>query len=658
METASLAIKRIIPKGLANALIQAIKQNVPFDKMAPAELNLLLQHARLAFYPEEKNILTPEDGPSEFLYLIQQGTVHREKNQDPTMGQNVAVRTILTAGEFFSVGSLLRDRPSSSLYRAKTPTFCYQIPKAVVIELIQKSQPFKRFCDERLSTLLIESRKMLQARYAHLHAVDSLEVPLKNVIKKKPITCSPDTSIEQVIEILQCEKISAILIVNELFHLIGIFTLHDVLDKIALSDIALDEPIASVMTKNNLTVLDAEMLACEAIVMMTQKNIQHIPVVESKTSQKLIGVISEKDLFSLQQISLNEVSDAMHRARDIEQLVQANNGVYQLARNMIGQGIAAEQITQFISILHDLLFERALIIAKKIHTVDLSEEVKSLHYAILGLGTHGRFENTLYPEQQHILVFKPINRIENTQVREEILPVLKTWVDILEQCGFRIEGTAQLSSQPDKCLTLDEWKAYFLKLFTNEGHLDEKLYAEQLNGMLHQFCDILDARFISGEPELVNDFKHWIKDTVNFHPMFIKRLIEHGLNIQSFGEKLTFWLSEQLGGVDFPVEDLVRQGKMPFISAARIYALMGNNLQTQTSQRLQTASQQFDLHETEVASWCEAFGFLQQLALRASIAETQMTISDLNDLDQRILRESLRQAERLQTRLANDYIKK
>lgn len=651
-----MTIKQVIPKGLANALIQSIKQNVPFDQMSYADLVLLIQHAQLAFYPEDKNILTPEDGPSEFLYLIQQGIVHREKNNQ-NLAKNLSIRTVLTVGEIFSLNALLRDRPASSIYRAKTPTFCFKIPKTIIIELAQKSQRFQAFCDERLSILLAESRKLLQARYAQLHAVDSLEVPLKNVIKKKPITCQPDVPICEVIHILQQEKISSILVVNETFQLIGIFTLHDVLDKIALTDISLDSPISVVMTKSNLITLEATTLACDAILIMTQKQIQHIPIVESFESPHLLGVVSEKDLFSLQQISLNDVSDVMHRARDINQLIQANNGVDQLARNMIGQGIAAEQITQFISILHDLLFERALIIAKKMHMDSLSEEVKALRYAILGLGAHGRFENTLYPQQQHLIIFKSISKLSNDVIRAEIVPVLKTWTSILEQCGFRTEN-ALLSYEMAYCLTLEEWQASLQNLFTNEVNIEDKSQNDKIGETIQQFCQILDARFITGEAELVNDFKHWIKDNVNFHPVFIKRLIEYGLNFQSFGEKLTFWLSEQLGGVDFPVEELVNQGKTPFIDAARIYALMGNNLQTQTLQRLQTACQQFELPETEVSSWCEAFSFLQQLALRASVAETTLTLSDLNDLDQRILRESLRQAQRLQTRLANDYIKK
>jgi len=64
---------------------------------------------------------------------------------------------------------------------------------------------------------------------------------------------------------------------------------------------------------------------------------------------------------------------------------------------------------------------------------------------------------------------------------------------------------------------------------------------------------------------------------------------------------------------------------------------------------------------TEVGGWVAAFEFLQLLRLQvqleapAGTAGNRIVVASLNDIDRRILRESLRAARRLQQRLQLDY---
>jgi CBS domain-containing protein len=65
----------------------------------------------------------------------------------------------------------------------------------------------------------------------------------------------------------------------------------------------------------------------------------------------------------------------------------------------------------------------------------------------------------------------------------------------------------------------------------------------------------------------------------------------------------------------------------------------------------------------EADAWREAFRFLQLLRLRLNAAQAargeslhnHLDPDSLNELDRRILKEALRQARKLQARLARDY---
>jgi CBS domain-containing protein len=113
--------------------------------------------------------------------------------------------------------------------------------------------------------------------------------------------------------------------------------------------------------------------------------------------------------------------------------------------------------------------------------------------------------------------------------------------------------------------------------------------------------------------------------------------------------------------------DLKTQGTRIFVDAARAFALALGIAETNTSQRLRLAGRRLNIDERQMASVVEAYHFLQMLRLRAQRGEldaepagdrarthTALNRVDpyaLNDLDQRMLKESFRQARALQAQL-------
>jgi CBS domain-containing protein len=118
--------------------------------------------------------------------------------------------------------------------------------------------------------------------------------------------------------------------------------------------------------------------------------------------------------------------------------------------------------------------------------------------------------------------------------------------------------------------------------------------------------------------------------------------------------------------------DLKSHGTRIYVDAARAFALgLGIN-ETNTSQRLRLAGRRLGIDEREMASAVEGYHFLQLLRLRAQRGELSMeprAAGDgaasttpnridpyaLNDLDQRLLKESFRQARALQTQLERAF---
>ena len=108
--------------------------------------------------------------------------------------------------------------------------------------------------------------------------------------------------------------------------------------------------------------------------------------------------------------------------------------------------------------------------------------------------------------------------------------------------------------------------------------------------------------------------------------------------------------------------DLKLYGLRPFVDGARINALRFGIAQTNTAQRLRLTAPALHLSADDVRAMVDGYYFIQLLRLRhqqfdvdGQRAPNRIDPARLNEFDRRILKESLRQARKLQQQLALDY---
>src|SRR5690606_14938537 len=116
-------------------------------------------------------------------------------------------------------------------------------------------------------------------------------------------------------------------------------------------------------------------------------------------------------------------------ATDIESLERAARDIRQLALNLIAQGIAAEQLTQFISALNDALTQRIVNLELARH------DLAGVDYAWLAFGSEGRHEQTLSTDQDNGLVFTAADD-DIESLRARLLAFAGDVNRHLARCGF------------------------------------------------------------------------------------------------------------------------------------------------------------------------------------------------------------------------------
>ncbi|MBI3902505.1 MAG: CBS domain-containing protein [Nitrosomonadales bacterium] len=612
--------------------------HVPFSRMEQGHLLWMLERMSLAYYAAGEVIVSPEQGSADRFLVIKQGTVHGE--------QSVAQATEdawleLAEGECFPLGALLAKRPVASVYRAGSDTFCYELAADDFNILLELSTPFRDFCTRRIANLLEHSKQLIQVQYAQSSTEQqSLSSPLSALIRRAPVTCAPDTSVREALELMHSSRVGSIVAVDRQQRPLGILTLPDVLERIALPQIDLGQPVLGIMT-TQLTTLPPQALAHEAALVMARHGFRHVLVVEDG---RLAGLVSEKDLFALQRVGLRQIGSNIRHADSMAVLQHAAADIRRMAHSMMAQGVAPEQLTQFISTFNDLLTVR--VIELECAASDLRDTPLLTGVCWLALGSEGRYEQTLNTDQDNALIFAVPQGMSADQVRSQLLPLVARINASLASCGFPLCEGNVMASNPRWCLSLEEWKQIFSGWIMH-GTPEALLHA----------TIFFDFRALHGAQHLAEDLRAWLSRVASDNTRFLHQMAENALrNRPPLGVVRDFVLDHE------HTLDLKVSGITPFVDAARIFSLAAGVTHTSTIQRLRSSAARLNIHAAEIDAWIDALLFIQVLRLRhhdeiSGNAELDNLVDPerLNELDRRILKEAFRQARKLQARLALEY---
>lgn len=617
----------MVSQSLIAQLRAELTRHLPFARMEPAQVDAFVAAAEQQYYAPGEAVLGADDGVVQQLWYIRSGAVSGQKG----LAQAAAGGFEYEAGDLFPVGALLGQRAVTARYEATQDTFCLVVPAAVVQQLAQQSAVFADFLNARVLRSLDYSRQALQVAYsAQTLAEHSLERSLADLVRHAPVTVAPGATLGAALSAMHDKRIGSIVVVDAAGAAAGIVTRHDILGRVTLPQLPLATPIAQVMSAPVQT-LPVDATAQDAVLVMARHGIRHVPVTDGG---RVVGIVSERDLFAMQRLSLNHVGTALRHAADVGSLEALAADTRRLARNLLGQGVGARQLTELISRLNDLLTERLVTLIAAEAGVDLQR------VCWLAFGSEGRSEQTVATDQDNGLVFVSDDPARD---RPALLAFARRVNDALDACGFPLCRGNVMASNPECCLTADEWCARFARWI--EHGAPEDLLAASI---------YFDLRPLVGRHELAAPLRDLIVERASQAPRFVKQMADNAL---AHAPPLNWH-----GGFNAQRIDLKLQGTAIFVDAARLYALAHGIAETNTRRRFEAAAAVIGLPATEGEAWIGGFEYLQMLRLRAQIdsaalaeRQNELDVTTLNDIDRRVLKESLRVARLLQQRLALDY---
>ncbi|MCU0974020.1 MAG: DUF294 nucleotidyltransferase-like domain-containing protein [Burkholderiales bacterium] len=482
--------------------------------------------------------------------------------------------------------------------------------------------------------------------FAALYAEQVAQPPspqsrLSGMLGRQPICCPPDTRIRAALDTMNRHRVGSMIVVDGDARPIGILTLPDVLSRVALPAHSLDEPITAVMTRN-VTTLPVDATLHDAANMMIRHYIRHVVIVDDG---RLVGVVSEKDLFHPRRIGVRHLASEIKAGQDLGGLKHYSAEIQTLAHDMLVQGVGVEHLTQFIAALTDLLTRRIIELEFHPHLLD------GIRWCWIALGSEGRFEQTFATDQSSAIIFEPLPSMETERARNVLLPLARRVNKALAECGFPLSPDNVVSGNPVYCLTRDEWRSCFgqwLDACDPKALLDGSIF--------------FDLRPLHGDGSLVAELKGWLLEATRANGRFLHQMAANALRIlPPIGHLRDFVVDGEHG--EARTLDIKTHGTALFVDAARIFSLASGVGETNTLKRLRLAAPLADVPSGEAEVWADSFLVLQRLRLRNQhrqhAAGTPMSNRidpyRLHELDRLMLKEALRQAKKVQSRLALDF---
>lgn len=620
--------------------LQFLQRFPPFNQMEHAHLAFLVEQCQLRFYGQGESIIKPADGPVEYFYIVKQGRVIGERQHITRPGTETTFE--ITTGECFPLAALIGERATRTEHLAGEDTFCLQLNKPAFIKLFALSGSFRDFALRGVSSLLDQVNQQVQQKAVEtLGTQYSLNTRLGELAMRHPVTCSPDTPLREAVKLMHEQQVGSIVAVDEHKAPLGIFTLRDLREVVANGSGDFSETIERHMTCSPFF-LSPDHSAFDAAIAMTERHIAHVCLVKD---QRLCGVVSERDLFSLQRVDLVHLARTIRSAQRIEQLVSLRGEIGQLVERMLAHGASSTQITHIITLLNDHTVCRVI-------ELTLAEKGDpGVPFSWLCFGSEGRREQTLHTDQDNGILFEARDAAQAAEIRGKLLPIAQQINQSLAQCGFSLCKGNIMAGNPELCLSRAEWArrfAAFIREATPENLLGSSIY--------------FDLRVVWGDEKGCAQLRRGILDQVGDNRLFQRMMAENALrNRPPVGRFREFVLARKNG--EKATLDLKVQGLTPFVDGARLLALAHGIETNNTLERLRQLVEKQVIERLDGAAYEEAYHFIQQTRMQQHQIQTRENLpwsnrvdpDSLNHLDRRILRESLRQAQRLQSSLALRY---
>lgn len=601
----------------------------PFDLLPAQALDRLPRRLTVQYF-RRGTAFPPEvaDGLEPSLYILRRGAVELRDAAGELLGK-------LAEGDICPLRCRLDAQVP--IYSGVTveDTLAYQLPCTELDALRQRHEAFAQHFDHSVTQRLRQAIDALKE--GSTSGVGLMKVKVGDLVVRNLVAAAPDSSIREAARVMTEHRVSS-LIVMDGERLAGMITDRDLRSRCIVPGLSPDEPVSRIMTEN-LHTTDVSNRAFQALIAMTRLNVHHLPVMEDG---RVVGVVSTSDFVRVQSANSVYLVGDIHKARNLDVLVQISAKVPELQVQLVQGGATADQVGQAVSAITDAITLRLL---------DLAEAQLGpapVPYAWMAGGSQARREQSSHSDQDNALLIADHMKPQDDAWFAALAKIVN---DGLNACGYIYCPGEVMASNPKWRQPLRLWRKYF----TNWIERPEPM-ALMLSSV---FFDLRPVR----DPEgLFEELHEHVLDHSRANRIFIAYMAANALSRRP---PLGFFRNFVLihGGDHDHTLDLKHRGTVPVIDMARVHALAAGVTSINTLDRIQAVVGAGALSAEGGANLTDALEFIGALRMRhqaqqlrrGAPADNFLSPDDLSPLERGHLRDAFVLINGMQEALGQRY---
>jgi CBS domain-containing protein len=461
---------------------------------------------------------------------------------------------------------------------------------------------------------------------------------LSTLIKHRAVLLDENETIRKAAQAMDRDKVDNCILLNDKV-VTGILTDHDLRSRVIAKGGSVDDPVSKVMTPNPAT-LNANELGIDAILLMVEKGIEHVPIIEGG---KPIGVISTKHIFNNPTATTIYLVREVYQQKSLEGLKKIAAQIPTLLMDLTYSWIPSNNIGYLISSVTDALNIRLLQIAEK----ELGPPPVPYNWVVVG--SLGRCEQTAKSDQDSFMLF------DNDYDEEKHGAYFKTLAERvcgeMDELGY-IFCPGGIMAKNDKWRQpLKVWKRYF-----------KKWIEEPKPKALMLSCIFFDLRLLYGKKKLFKKLDKFISEKSGKNRIYLTHMAANALSSQP---PLGFFHNFSLvrGGTHKSTINLKQNGVIPIVDLARIYALSIGGGPKNSVDRLKFAADNNVISQEGLRDLLDAFELISITRLRYQaqlikdnkMVNNYMSPKTLSNMEQEHLKDAFTVIQTMQGSLQRNF---
>lgn len=560
-------------------IVDYLSQCAPLNKLQSEELNKIVHSLEISYTRKGEDLL--KIGESNYtVFLIRTGALAVYDNSEQLAGQ-------YSEGEWVGYKSALGDGETTMDVKAIEDTLLYRVPGNIIKQLMKQHHFIGQYFSHQ------KPQRIRNATQDIRNTGDTILVtkPVQELVHGQPLLVEENDSIYDVANAMSNAGYTVALVMNK-GSLKGIVTDRAYCTKVVANKFSVDKQITDIMTLNPLTI-ESGRPGSEALLMMAQHNIRHIPVLKNN---EVIGVVTATDLIRQQSHNSIYLINEIHRAGDLEELILLAKQTPNTLMSLVDNSLTAYDIGNLVSSIGKAIMQRVIKLAQK----ELG--AAPIKFAWIIAGSMARNEQTAVSDQDNGLILSDeYVEQEHGNYFEKLSQVV---CDGLNECGYVYCPGNVMASNPKWRQPKKVWKQYF------ENWINEP----EPMALMHASI-FFDLHCVFGEASLLDEVRAEMLLKTKNNSLFLTHLTMNALKFRPpLGLFRNFVLENN--GHEEKALNMKKRGVVPITDLARVFALSAGVSVINTQDRLEAASETGVLSKEGMSDLRDALEFISTVRLQ------------------------------------------